>query len=218
MKCDNKEISEYNVQSCDTVYSSMENITAQIQSVIGDIDQKDVCAMLEEIVETKRSGGRIFVAGAGRSGLMGKAFAMRLMHMGFDAFVIGETTTPAVKADDVLVAISGSGGTASVLYIANKAKSLNAKIVALTSKSGSELGKISDVNVILPSKSRADAIDANKTGANTSANAGAAGKSGPMGTSFEILTIVFLDSIIAQLIDITSTPEEDMRKRHANTE
>ncbi|WNY24846.1 6-phospho-3-hexuloisomerase [Methanolapillus millepedarum] len=210
MKCDNREISAYNVTSCDTVYSSMENITAQIQSVIGDINRPDVCAMLEEIAETKKSGGRIFVVGAGRSGLMGKAFAMRLMHMGFDAFVIGETITPSVKEDDVVIAISGSGGTASVLHVANKAKSLNAGVIGITSKSGSDLGKISNVNVILPSKSRADAIEPKAGAVNQ--------KSGPMGTSFEILTLIFLDSVVVELIEITKASEEEMRKRHANTE
>ncbi|MEM2817946.1 MAG: SIS domain-containing protein, partial [Archaeoglobaceae archaeon] len=47
---------------------------------------------------------RIFVVGIGRSGLVAKAFAMRLMHLGYKAFVIGETTTPRIEAGDLLVA------------------------------------------------------------------------------------------------------------------
>ncbi|WNY27036.1 6-phospho-3-hexuloisomerase [Methanolapillus ohkumae] len=212
--CASNEISKFTVQSSDLVFSTMNSITEQIRSVSGSIQKQDVCAMLEEIVDTKKSGGHIFVSGAGRSGLMGKAFAMRLMHMGFDAFVVAETTTPAIKAEDVLLAISGSGTTASVLNAAQKSKKAGAKIIGITSKEETELGKLSDVNVVLPSKSKADDIK-NNTASSKSAPGST---SAPMGTSFEIFTLIFLDSIVAQLIEITGVSEDEMKARHANLE
>lgn len=63
--------------------------------------------MIEEI----RNSDRIFVVGTGRSELVGKAFAMRLMHLGFNVHVVGEVTTPAIRDKDCLIAISGSGET-----------------------------------------------------------------------------------------------------------
>ena len=54
----------------------------------------------------------IFILGAGRSGLMARGFAMRLVHIGYTVYVIGETITPSIQAGDVLVSVSGSGKTA----------------------------------------------------------------------------------------------------------
>lgn len=50
----------------------------------------------EQLVNGIISSKKVFVTGAGRSGLMGKSFAMRMMHMGIDAYVIGETDRKSV--------------------------------------------------------------------------------------------------------------------------
>ena len=60
--------------------------------------------------------------GAGRSGLVAKAFAMRLMHLGFTAYVVGETITPAMRPKDLLVIFSGSGRTKTIADIAETAR------------------------------------------------------------------------------------------------
>ena len=48
---------------------------------------------------------RIFVAGAGRSGLISKFFAMRLMHAGFEVFVVGEIVTPSICEGDLFLSL-----------------------------------------------------------------------------------------------------------------
>jgi hypothetical protein len=49
----------------------------------------------ERLADLVLNARRIFIAGAGRSGLAVRAFAMRLMQMGLAAYVVGETVTPA---------------------------------------------------------------------------------------------------------------------------
>ena len=68
------------------------------------------------------SSPRIFVAGAGRSGLCMRALGMRLMHLGKTVYVVGETTTPSIAASDLLILGSGSGRTASLLAMAEQAQ------------------------------------------------------------------------------------------------
>jgi 6-phospho-3-hexuloisomerase len=58
-------------------------------------------------------GRRWFTCGHGRSGLIAQLAAMRLMHLGFDAHLVGEATAPSVARDDGLVMISASGETPS---------------------------------------------------------------------------------------------------------
>ncbi|WP_143800270.1 SIS domain-containing protein, partial [Oenococcus oeni] len=80
-------------------------VLQEITTVMDDVDEKQLQAV-EKIISKEK---RIFVLGAGRSGLMAKGFAMRLMHIGYTVYVIGETITPSIAAGDVLVSVSGSG-------------------------------------------------------------------------------------------------------------
>ena len=66
-------------------------ILDELRAVLSKVPAAESDAFVTDILSARR----IFVAGAGRSGLAGRAFAMRLMHFGFDAFVIGEIATPA---------------------------------------------------------------------------------------------------------------------------
>jgi 6-phospho-3-hexuloisomerase len=69
------------------------------------LNHRDSAAFFHEILHAKR----IYVTGAGRSGFIAKAFGMRLMHLEFESYVVGETITPALSGGDTLVAFSGSG-------------------------------------------------------------------------------------------------------------
>jgi 6-phospho-3-hexuloisomerase len=189
----------------DLVFSSMEILAGQITAIIDVISKEDVSGVLNILLDARKNNACIFVAGAGRSGLMGKSFAMRLMHMGFKSYVIGETVTPAVQKGDVVITVSGSGNTQSTVEIGQRAKNIGAVLITLTTKYESKLGGISDINVVLPAKSKEDK------------NVDKISKT-PMGTSFEILSLVFLDSMIMQLIDLIGVSEDEMKMRHANME
>jgi 6-phospho 3-hexuloisomerase len=198
--------------SADTVISTMELISSQVKATALSIPKQDVESMLRLLRNCKENGNCVFVAGAGRSGLMGRAFAMRLMHLGFKAYVVGETVTPAIRKGDVLIAISGSGSTKSVVIAAEKCKEVGAFIISLTSKAESVLGNLSSVNVVLPSKSNADKADDNLS---------AAGNNSAlmlMGTGFEISTLVFADAFVLHLASVIKVSESEMKERHANTE
>lgn len=191
--------------STEIVISTMTLLADQIKGTADSVSRKEIYDLLAVLLTAKEKNKCVFVAGAGRSGLVGRAFAMRLMHMGFKAYVVGETVTPAVSSGDVLIAISGSGNTKSVVEIGRKCKEIGASVVAVTSKDGSDLKKLPALNVILPAKSKDD-----ESGNSVSKT--------PMGTSFEILALVFLDSVIMQLIDLIGVSEDEMKARHANTE
>ena len=83
----------------------MRLMASKIRSIADTISDDDVGKFITELL----NANRIYVIGAGRSGLVAKAFAMRLMHLGFHAYVVGETITPALKTGDLMVIFSGSG-------------------------------------------------------------------------------------------------------------
>jgi len=152
--------------------------------------------------------------GAGRSGLVGRAFAMRLKHLGYDVYVLGDTIVSPVKQGDIVIAISGSGRTALIIAAAEAAKTVGAIVVAITSYVDSPLARIADIVVEIPGRTKISTIEdyfARQV-------LGLHEPLAPLGTLFEDCSMVFLDAIIAELMRRLGKDEEDLRKQHANIE
>lgn len=95
--------------------------TQYLTKILNELQQSSSLILdedAEKLVNGILGAKKVFVAGAGRSGFMGKSFAMRMMHMGIDAYVPGETTTPNFEKDDILIIGSGSGETKSLVSMA----------------------------------------------------------------------------------------------------
>ncbi|MCX7084577.1 MAG: 6-phospho-3-hexuloisomerase [Methylococcales bacterium] len=144
---------------------------------------------------------RIYIAGAGRSKLVGNFFAMRLVHGGYDVSVVGEIVTPSIKDGDLLIIISGSGETEQLIAFTKSAKKVGAKIVLISAKGESTIGDMAD-GVFQIGKNE---LYGKVLGM-------------PMGTVFELSTLVFLEATISHIIHEKGIPEEIMRERHANLE
>ena len=108
----------------------IEEIMNEICEVMDKFDEDT----LDQTMTLLSKDKKIFVDGEGRSGFVGRCFAMRLMHIGYQPYVMGETITPALRENEVYLAISGSGTTKNTLSNAKAAKKLGLKIIAVTSK------------------------------------------------------------------------------------
>jgi len=186
----------------DTINAIIENM----KEVAESIDDET----LKKLIETLTSSAGIFVIGLGRSGLVAKAFAMRLMHLGMKVFVVGETITPAIKEDDCLIAISGSGETSYIVKAARIAKDRGSKVVAITSNPGSSLSEIADLTVTIKGRTK---IDGEQNYIKRQMKGNHHSKT-PLGTLFEISALIFLDGLIAELMEKLNKKEEDMREMH----
>ena len=82
-------------------------IVKELQEACDGYDETNDAPIIESIMHS----GKIFIAGAGRTGYIMRCFAMRLIHLGFCAYVIGDTEMIAAKAGDLLLIGSGSGET-----------------------------------------------------------------------------------------------------------
>ncbi|MCI4329121.1 MAG: hypothetical protein L3J86_06000, partial [Thermoplasmata archaeon] len=63
-------------------------------------------AVIQSIVRELLKAPATFVYGAGRSGIIGRAFAMRLVQTGLVAYVFGESVTPIVHQGDAVFILS----------------------------------------------------------------------------------------------------------------
>ncbi len=179
----------------------------ELRALLAGVDPRQV----EDLVASLDKARSVFVAGAGRSGLAMRAFAMRLMHMGIDAHVVGEVTSPAFAAADLLVVGSGSGSTPTLVAFSEKAKKLGGRLALLTTDPASPIGRAADVIVRIPAPTPKAA-----TGAPGEAPPAASVQ--PMASLFEQGLWVLLDSCIMLLMSVKGMTTERMFSRHANLE
>ena len=175
--------------------NSLEHIIQETQHILEEVEEGKV----KDAIKLFFEANNIFVYGAGRSGLVAKAFAIRLVHLGFPTFVVGETITRPVKKGDLVVLVSGSGETIPVAMTAEIARRLGAKIISITANPDSHIARFADIPIILKPRKKDASL-------------------APLGTLFEISAWLFLDGIIAQLMAEKKENEESMRGRHATLE
>jgi len=183
-----------------------------VERTLSRVSQSQVEEMINMMLWARHK--RILIIGVGRSGLIGRAFAMRLMHLDFDVYVMGETITPAIGSGDLIIAISGSGTTKLAVTAAEIGKEVGAKIIAVTSHFNSDLGKIADHVVQIKGRTKIakerDYFLRQLTGVHEPL--------APLGTIFELAAMVFFDSLIAELIQRLGKSEGELKRKHATIE
>ena len=172
----------------------------EVGSALQKVDPAEVAALVTEL----RLADRIFVTGAGRSGLVLKMAAMRLMHLGLTVHVVGETTAPAIRAGDLLLAASGSGTTAGVVKAAETAAAQGARVAVYTTSKGSPLAAAAAAVVLIPAAQKTD------HGSGLSRQYS--------GSLFEQVLFTATEAVFQSLWDEESTAPEDLWLRHANLE
>jgi 6-phospho 3-hexuloisomerase len=182
----------------DTFRDSLEYIHRKTIDILNQVTKKDI----EAIISAFFKANRIFVYGAGRSGLVSKAFAIRLVHLGFQTFVIGETIGAPVKKGDLVCIVSGSGETIPAVMTAEIAKNIGATLVIVTGVENSRITRFADIAIVLT----ADCTEKERK------------QFAPLGTLFEASAWILLDSIVAELMKNKKETEESMRSRHATLE
>jgi len=178
------------------------------------INASQIDRMTEVLVDLYHRKGKVLVMGAGRSGLVGKAFAMRLLHLGFNSYVLGETIVPSISRGDVAVAISGSGRTGLIVEAADAAKKVGAYVIAITTYPESPLGQLADLVVMVPGRSKVSKMDDYFARQILGLHEPLA----PLGTLFEDTAMLLLDGVIYYLMMKLNVTEDEMRNRHANIE
>lgn len=142
------------------------------------------------------SAPRVYLTGTGRSGLAARAVAMRLMHIGVDAYAVGEVATPGIAQGDLLVAITSSGR-GTIADQARTAVGLGATVAAITTRADGELRELSATTVVLPIR----------CGVATEQHAG---------SLFEQSALVIGDAMCRVVQERLGVPSSALDERHAN--
>jgi 6-phospho-3-hexuloisomerase len=186
--------------SVDDIERNLSLVRDEVAATAAKIDDQQVAALARHLCRHTR----VFVAGAGRSGLVLRMAAMRLMHLGLAVHVAGDTTTPAISSGDLLLVASGSGTTSGVVKAAETAAKAGARIAAYTTNADSPLAKLADAVVIIPA--------AQKTDHGSSVSRQYAG------SLFEQVLFLVTEAVFQSLWDHTDVEAEELWLRHANLE
>lgn len=179
-------------------------ITEELNQYAYMVKEEEIQAMADIIKGAKK----IFLAGAGRSGLAARAFTNRLLHMGFDVHFVGEISCPPIRKGDLLILGSGSGTTQSLIVMGKKAQGVDAKIATVTMFPTHSIGEMSEVIVTVPGSTPKKAENEKNSAESIQ----------PMGNLFEQMTWLVYDSIIMNLMKDLGQTSEEMMERHTNLE
>lgn len=190
----------------------LDHLLGDLGRVLRAVDGDERRAFGKAICEARA----VYLAGAGRSGLVARAFAMRLVHLGLRVHVAGDVTAPAIGAGDLLIAVSGSGHTESVLLLARRAIAAGARLALVTGAVFAPLTQAASLRILLPPTMPSAGAAAAGAGAIGGPDVHALLQ--PMRTLFEQASLLLLDLVVLDLMAERGASAAEMERRHSNLE
>ncbi len=174
----------------------------ELQAACSALDRDQFDGFVHEIA----SAQKIVLYGVGREGLMMRALAMRLYHLGLDAHVVGDMSTPPLGSGDLLIVSAGPGDFSTVRALLGVAQDAGARTACVTAQPDGAVPQASDTVLVIPAQTMAD--DQAPDPASTL----------PMGSLFEGAQYLVFEILILHLRDHIGISADAMRAHHTNLE
>ena len=172
----------------------MKAILDDLARILAAVDEEKTALLIEKIA----GASRVFMYGLGRSGLVARMFGMRLVHLGRDATIVGDDTTPAIRGGDLLFQCSRTGQSPILAHAVNLAHAEGALVAAVVGQHDTPLAAEADLVVRLPLEAADGAV------------------AQPMGSLFEQALHLYLDTVVLRLMERLERTAEDMERVHSN--
>jgi 6-phospho-3-hexuloisomerase len=185
------------------VADALAAIGTEVATVVAALVRADADGFAR-VADLVAAAPRVFVLGAGRSGLALRMTAMRLMHLGLAVHVVGEVTTPAIERGDLLLTASGSGTTGVIVRAAETAAGVGADVVLITTAADAALASSATVALVVPAAAKLD-----RSGTASAQYAG---------SLFEQSVVLIGDALFHALWQRSGQSADDLWPRHANLE
>lgn len=181
---------------------NINDIFGNIADEVSDVCKKVDAAEAEKLASEIDSAENIFIHGNGRSGLAGKMIAMRLMHSGYNVYVVSETTTPAFRAGDLLIILSGSGKGHSVEHMLRKVRSIGGRAALVTAADDAQIRQQFNAVLYLNASTKHNEITTIQ----------------PLGSQFDQAVHLILDGLIVYLNQLHQKGNDALKAKHFNLE
>jgi 6-phospho-3-hexuloisomerase len=180
--------------------AALQGALAELSAVAGAMDEAGLQAACARIA----AAGRVMLYGCGREGLMMRALAMRLYHLGFSVSMQGDLTAPPLGAGDLFFAACGPGQLATVSALAGVARAAGAGVLMVTAEPLGASVALADQILLIPAQTMAN----DRGGVSVL----------PMGSLFEGAMFLIFEVMVLKLREMRAESAEDMRARHTNME
>jgi 6-phospho 3-hexuloisomerase len=172
---------------------ALKYLTEGIHRTIDSID----CKLTDELVRAVLDAERVFLYGAGRSGFVARCFAMRLGHLGIRVVRMSIDETDPSGERDLALIVSGTGETKSSIFYARTSQDGGSKVACITENLDGPLTEMCDIVIHLDAPKEPEGR-----------------LYAPMGTIFEDTCLIFLDTLVVDLMVKLGETEDTMRRRH----
>jgi 6-phospho-3-hexuloisomerase len=173
-----------------------------IRELLDYMDEQDAENLIKMLLES----GRVFVTGKGRSGKVAECFAVRLMQMGFQVHVPGESTCPRIHSGDLMVAISCSGTTRTTVQLARISREAGARVACMTAVPDSELAAVAHHPIVIPTTGdQVKRLYRYVVGPYNN-------------TLFEQAVLLYCDALVYSILEREGIPTDRLRELHTNLE
>ena len=156
----------------------------------------------KDFIQRIQNAESIFFSARGRTGFVLRCFCMRLMHPGYSVYFCGETVTPAISGNDLLIVLSGSGKILSTLEAVRLAKQYKAETYGILGNIESRIGSLVDHNLHLP-------------GTTKLCRAGEPESAQMAGALFEQSAFLFLEAVVLKLYQTRKKDVGSVSSKHA---
>jgi len=179
-----------------------DKINEEVTAVLSKVDLEETKTFLDLI----QGARKIALYGGGREGLMIRALAMRLFHLGYEVSVAGDMTAPFLTTGDLLILSVGPGYVSTIDALRSVAQRDGATVVCLTAQPDGKTARAADKIVYLPAQTMADDSESKATSVL------------PMGSLYELVLFVFNEIVVLELLKRTGKTFGEARDRHTNLE
>jgi 6-phospho-3-hexuloisomerase len=179
---------------------TLRQAAAELADVAARMDE----SLLDHVTTAILEAHRVMLFGCGREGLMMRALAMRLHHLGLEVCLQGDMTAFPLGEGDLFLCAAGPGELPTASALCRVARSAGARVLVVTAEpSGATAGLADDVLVIPAQTMARDRVAASVL---------------PMGSLFEGAMFLVFEALVLRLRDALGETAATMRARHTNME
>jgi len=156
----------------------------------------------KDFIKRIRKAESIFFSAQGRAGFILRCFCMRLMHLGYCVYFCGETITPAITGNDLLIVLSGSGETPLTLEAVRLAKQYKAETFGILGDIKSRIGSLVDHSIQIHGTTKLRREDEPESAQMA-------------GSLFEQAAFLFLEAVVLKIYQARKKDVGSVSSRHA---
>ena len=179
---------------------TMREAAAELTEAVAAVDD----TALQPTISAIAGADRVMLYGCGREGLMMRALAMRLHHLGLTVCMQGDMNAFPLGPGDLFLCAAGPGELPTASALCGVAQDAGAMVVVITAEPDGATSALADELLVIPAQTMANDVGSDAIL--------------PMGSLFEGAMFLVFEVLVLRLRETLGESAGTMRARHTNME